>query len=204
MKKAISQKVTVDNVPHFVRTDDLPKLRVFGEKLNRIKPFFNILEVRKSTLADTKNVADVLFEGKVVARMILSATNSGGKKDLRSVKTPNNLKDFKILRAEQKISGIPFNFVSEDREYKEVDGEVKAMTSENSAFIFTRFSEIERGEELGVLSSTRHFKYDTLEEVKEQKRILKNRADNLVGVPPTLLEEYIFENIVFEPNVQYA
>lgn len=204
MKRTIAQKVTVDNVPHFVRTDDLPKLKEFGEKLNRIKPFFSILELRKSDLPDTKNVADILFEGKVIARMLLSVTNSGGKKDLRSVQTPNKLKDFKILRAEQKISGIPFNFVSEDREYKEVDGKVQAMTSDNSAFIFTRFSEIERGEELGILSSTRHFKYDTLEEVKDKKKILKNRADNLVGVPPTLLEEYIFENIVFEPKLQYA
>jgi hypothetical protein len=135
--------------------------------------------------------------------MIATVTNSGGKLNRRSVNVPSGNRDYQILKEEQKLSGIPFCYVAEDREFVTVNGETKALSSDHSMFISVRFSEIQKCEANGLIQSTRHFLTKSLNEAKDQGIIAKNRADNLVGIPASKLEEYIYDAVIFE-MAEYA
>ena len=203
MKKTVLQEVELNGMRGYLYTEDIPKLNSIEERIARWRRLFEVFELRKSTLPETRKVVDLLMDGKVVCRMIATVTNSGGKKDRRSVNVPAGGRDYQILKEEQKLSGIPFCFVAEDREYVTDKGERRALTSEHSMFISIRFSEIQRCEENGVPFSTRHFLTKSLNEAKDQGIIAKNRANNLVGIPASKLEEYIYDAVIFE-MAEYA
>lgn len=184
---------------------DVPTLKTVEEKMARIKPYFSCMEIVKSSLEDTKFTADIMFEGKVVMRALLSVTNAGGSLGKRKVSIPAKGIDFQKLKADYKISNIPFIVINEDRGYIEENDTLRMTAPTNSSFIATRFSEIVKVMESGVENATsRWFSIEDLEESKITKTILKNDADNLVVVPLEQLEEYIFDNVIFQMNEQYA
>lgn len=184
---------------------DAPTMKSLKEKIARIKPYFSCLSIVPSSLEDTKSVVDILFENKVVMRALLSVTNAGGSLSKRKVSIPAKNIDFQILKENYRFSKIPFIVINEDRGYIEENEQLKNTSPLNSSFIATRFSEIVRVMESNVQNGTsRWISIEDLEEAKLTKRIIKNDADNLVVVPLEQLEEYIFDNVIFQINEQYA
>ena len=157
---------------------NVPNLKTVEEKMARIKPYFSCMNVVKSSLEDTKFTTDIMFDGKVVMRALLSVTNGGGSLGKRKVSIPAGGIDFQKLKEDYRTSKIPFIVINEDRGYIEESG-IENATS-------------------------RWFPIDYLEEAKLTNKILKNDADNLVVVPLEQLEEYIFDNVIFQLNEQYA
>lgn len=184
---------------------NVPNLKTVEEKMARIKPYFSCMNVVKSSLEDTKFTADIMFDGKVVMRTLLSVTNGGGSLGKRKVSIPAGGIDFQKLKEDYRTSKIPFIVINEDRGYIEENETLRMTAPTNSSFIATRFSEILRVMESGIENATsRWFPIDYLEEAKLTNKILKNDADNLVVVPLEQLEEYIFDNVIFQLNEQYA
>lgn len=184
---------------------DAPSMRTVEEKMRRIKPYFSCLSITKSSLEDTKFTVDIMFENKVVMRALLSVTNAGGSLSKRKVSIPAKGLDFQALKKDYKTSQIPFIVINEDRGYIEENDTLRNTAPTNSSFIATRFSEILRVMESNIQNGTsRWFAIEDLEEAKLTKRILKNDADNLVVVPLEKLEEYIFDNVIFQMNKEFA
>ena len=63
MKKTVLQEVELNGMRGYLYTEDIPKLNSIEERIARWRRLFEVFELRKSTLPETRKVVDLLMDG---------------------------------------------------------------------------------------------------------------------------------------------